>query len=56
MISAVVYKSLFEEQIQLENLELSEQLGEYDERHAEMTSLFPNIENAQLLEETGDTN
>ncbi|MCK5838666.1 MAG: dihydroorotate dehydrogenase, partial [Bacteroidales bacterium] len=39
-------KSLFEEQIQLENLELSDQLGEYDERHAEMTSLFPNIEHA----------
>ena len=44
--AAVVYKSLFEEQIQLENLELSDQLGEYNERHAEMTSLFPNIEHA----------
>lgn len=43
---AVVYKSLFEEQIQLENLQMSEQLGEYEERHAEMTSLFPDIEHA----------
>ena len=44
--AAVVYKSLFEEQIQLENLQMSEHLGEYDERHAEMTSLFPEIEHA----------
>jgi dihydroorotate dehydrogenase (fumarate) len=45
-IAAVVYKSLFEEQIQLESLELSEQLNEYTERHAEMVSLFPNLEHA----------
>jgi len=43
---AVVYKSLFEEQIQLENLQLSEDLGEYEDRHAEMTSLFPDIKHA----------
>lgn len=43
---AVVYKSLFEEQIQLENLELSEQLDEYSERNAEMIDLFPDIEHA----------
>lgn len=44
--AAVVYKSLFEEQIQLENLKLSNQLDEFNERHAEMTRLFPNIDHA----------
>lgn len=39
--AAIVYKSMFEEQIQLENLELSERLTEYEERHAEMITLFP---------------
>ena len=39
--AAVVYKSLFEEQIQLENLELYERKNEYSERNAEMISLFP---------------
>ncbi len=39
--AAVVYKSLFEEQIQLENLELYERQDEYSERNAEMISLFP---------------
>ena len=38
---AIVYKSLFEEQIQLENLELHERITEYDERNAEMITLFP---------------
>jgi dihydroorotate dehydrogenase (fumarate) len=44
--SAVVYKSLFEEQIHLENFELDEQLNEYNDRNAEMTSIFPNLEHA----------
>ncbi len=39
--AAVVYKSLFEEQIHLENLEFSEQKTEYEERNAEMITLFP---------------
>lgn len=39
--AAIVYKSLFEEQINLENLQLEEDLTQYDDRHAEMTSLFP---------------
>ncbi len=39
--AAVVYKSLFEEQAQLENLELHERITEYEERHAEMITLFP---------------
>lgn len=45
-IAAIVYKSLFEEQIQLENYELDNQLEAYDERNAEMISLFPNLEHA----------
>ena len=43
-IAAVVYRSLFEEQIQLEDYEMSSQLEAYDERNAEMISLFPKIE------------
>jgi dihydroorotate dehydrogenase (fumarate) len=40
--AAIVYKSLFEEQIHLENLELFERRTEYEERNAEMITLFPN--------------
>ncbi len=45
-IAAIVYKSLFEEQIQLESLQFDEELNEYAERNAEMTRLFPDIEHA----------
>ncbi len=45
-IGAIVYRSLFEEQIQLENLQMDEELSEYEERNAEMTSLFPGLEHA----------
>ncbi len=45
-IAAIVYKSLFEEQIQLEDYDLGNQLEAYDERHAEMINLFPNMEHA----------
>jgi dihydroorotate dehydrogenase (fumarate) len=44
--AAIVYKSLFEEQIQLESLQLHEDMTEYNERNAEMVSLFPSIEHA----------
>lgn len=40
-VGAIVYKSLFEEQVQLENLELSERMTEYEERNAEQITLFP---------------
>jgi dihydroorotate dehydrogenase (fumarate) len=43
---AIVYKSLFEEQIQLESAQLDDKLNEYTERHAEMVNLFPNIQHA----------
>jgi len=36
--SAIVYKSLFEEQIQLENLEMDQIVGGINERHAEMAT------------------
>jgi len=45
-IGAIVYKSLFEEQIQLEDLQLSEDLTEYEYRNAEMERLFPAIEHS----------
>ncbi|HOO67493.1 MAG TPA: dihydroorotate dehydrogenase-like protein [Bacteroidales bacterium] len=43
-VAAIVYKSLFEEQVQLENLELYELKTEYEHRHAEQVTLFPNSE------------
>jgi len=45
-IAAIVYKSLFEEQIQLESFEFQQEMEAYNERHAEMTSLFPKMEHA----------
>ena len=45
-IGAIVYRSLFEEQIQLENLQMDEELTEYSNRNAEMTNLFPGLEHA----------
>jgi dihydroorotate dehydrogenase (fumarate) len=44
--AAVVYKSLFEEQIQLENLEHYHAEEDYGARHAEMSSMLPNLEDA----------
>jgi len=45
-VAAVVYKSLFEEQIQLESAQLDDDLEEYNERNAEMIKLFPEIHHA----------
>ncbi len=44
--AAIVYKSLFEEQIQLERYQLDEEMNEYNERHAEMIDLFPSVDHA----------
>jgi dihydroorotate dehydrogenase (fumarate) len=44
--SAIVFKSLFEEQINLESLQMEEELTEYAERNAEMINLFPNLKHA----------
>jgi dihydroorotate dehydrogenase (fumarate) len=43
---AIVYKSLFEEQIQLERLQLDEKLSEYNDINAEMLTTHPNVEHA----------
>lgn len=43
---AIVYKSLFEEQIQLEALQLDEKLTEYNDIYAEMLTVHPDIEYA----------
>ena len=45
-IGAIVYKSLFEEQIQLEGLQFDEEMKDYAERNSEMIRLFPDIVNA----------
>jgi dihydroorotate dehydrogenase (fumarate) len=44
--AAVVYKSLFEEQIQLEQAQLDEELTEFDERHPEMIKTHPSVEHS----------
>lgn len=44
--SALVFKSLFEEQLNLEAAELDESLHQYDDRNAEMVNLFPKIEHS----------
>jgi dihydroorotate dehydrogenase (fumarate) len=45
-IAAIVYRSLFEEQIQLESLQFDEEMNEYANRNSEMGRLFPDIEHA----------
>ncbi|HKL08175.1 MAG TPA: dihydroorotate dehydrogenase-like protein [Bacteroidales bacterium] len=45
-VAAIVYKSLFEEQINLEAAKMDEELEAYNERHAEMITLFPDLEHA----------
>jgi len=45
-VAAIVYKSLFEEQIQLESAQLDDELDEYNERNAEMVRIFPDIKHA----------
>jgi dihydroorotate dehydrogenase (fumarate) len=39
--AAIVYKSLFEEQLHLEAAELEDERHQYDDRNAEMINLFP---------------
>jgi dihydroorotate dehydrogenase (fumarate) len=45
-IAAIVYKSLFEEQIQLESLQMDEDMNEYANRNSEMGRIFPDIAHA----------
>ena len=44
--AAVVYKSLFEEQIQLERAQLDEELTEFNDRHPEMITTHPHVEHS----------
>ncbi len=48
--AAIIYRSLFEEQIHLEQIQLQDQLGEYDERNAEMQNLFPQVKHGGAKE------
>ena len=43
-VGAIVFKSLFEEQVQLERLQFEEKLTQYDNIHAQMITTHPNIE------------
>ncbi len=47
---AIVYKSLFEEQIQLESIQLQDELELYNDRTAEMITLHPEMEHAGPVE------
>ncbi|HZK61439.1 MAG TPA: dihydroorotate dehydrogenase-like protein [Anaerovoracaceae bacterium] len=44
--AAIVYKSIFEEQIQLESFQLDKRLTEFDDLYAEMVTIHPNIKHA----------
>ena len=43
---AIVIKSLFEEEIQLEGYKFDEDLQKHDDRHAEMITIFPHLKHA----------
>ena len=45
-IGAIVYKSLFEEQVNFESADMDEELEAYNERHAEMIKIHPEMEHA----------
>lgn len=44
--AAIVYKSLFEEQIHLESIQMEDEMTEFSDRNAEMISIFPNLKHA----------
>src|SRR5664279_4599597 len=43
---AIIYRSLFEEQIQLERLQMDERLTEFNDLNAEMLTIHPDIKHA----------
>ena len=47
-VGAVVYKSIFEEQIQMDNLMHDELLEEYNDIHPEMLTNHPNIDRSEI--------
>jgi dihydroorotate dehydrogenase (fumarate) len=44
--AAIVYKTLFEEQIHLESAQMEDEMGSFGEMNAEMVSLFPKLQHA----------
>ncbi|MDY0101327.1 MAG: dihydroorotate dehydrogenase-like protein [Lentimicrobium sp.] len=42
--AAIVFKSLFEEQVQLESIQFQDEMELYNERNAEMVTLYPDID------------
>ncbi len=49
-VGAIVLKSLFEEQIQLERLKFEQEMEEFSDLGAEMTTLFPHVEHGGTAE------
>ncbi len=45
-VGAIVYKSLFEEQVNFESADFDEDLIAYNDRHAEMIKLYPEMQHA----------
>lgn len=45
-VAAIVYRSLFEEQIHLEQIQFSDRMNEYNNRNAEMENIFPEIKHS----------
>jgi dihydroorotate dehydrogenase (fumarate) len=43
---AIVYRSLFEEQIQLESFQMDERMNEFNDLYAEMVKIHPDLEHA----------
>src|SRR5512141_2309634 len=43
---AIVFRSLFEEQIHLESYQLDEELNEFNEMNAEMVTIHPHLKHA----------
>ena len=45
---AVVYKTLFEEQVQMENFLHDEKMSQYNDIHAEMITLHPDVDHSDI--------
>lgn len=45
-IGAIVYKSLFEEQVNFESADFDESMSAYNDRYAEMTRMYPEMKHA----------
>lgn len=47
-VGAIVFKTLFEEQIQMESFRMDEKISQYDEIHAESVTHHPNVEHSEV--------